>query len=62
MKIHASELHVKEDESLSKAVAQEITGTDDKDLEESFLSELSVDYPHTPKKKKTTITEDPTNV
>ncbi len=49
-------LNVKADAQLEKAIAQEITTMDDKDLQRSYLDQISVDYE--PEKKKKTIVEE----
>lgn len=58
MNVIGSVLIVRADEVLERAIASDQGSFDDKDLTESFLNQMSVDYPSQRKGgKKTTITE-----
>lgn len=54
-------LTVKADEVLEKAIASDVSTVDDKDLTESFLNQMSVQYPSTHVKKEKTVVEDLSN-
>lgn len=58
-KLVDSVLIVREGDILGKAVAQELGGMDDKDLTESFLQQMSVDYQAPKQKNRTKVIEDP---
>ena len=58
MNIIQSIITVKPDVVLEKAIAAEVGGMDDKDLTESFLNQMSVQYQPTHVKKTTKVVED----
>lgn len=51
-------ISVKEDENLLKALASEVVSTDDPEITENFLNQISVQYGPTRVKEKPVIQED----
>lgn len=60
MNIVETILNVKPDVSLERAIAGDVGSMDTNDLTESFLNQMSVDYPHHKGPRKLVV-EDPSN-